>query len=191
MIAQIRFLFRLTHAHKIFRRYFVTNGFDGALTTLGLIVGFYSAPQVAISVVISACVGAAIALAVSGFSSAYVSEEAERKKELKELEHSLILNLKGTAQQKAARLVPLFVAFVNGLAPLLMSLAIILPLLLARTGIALPLPPLESAIFIAFLTLFLLGAFLGKISGQFWLWSSLRTLMIALFTAGIILWLET
>ena len=83
MLSYIRFLLNLTHAHKIFRRYFVTNGFDGALTILGMIMGFYSVPQVSVSVVISACMGAAIALAVSGFASAYLSESAERKKELK------------------------------------------------------------------------------------------------------------
>jgi predicted membrane protein (TIGR00267 family) len=190
MLSYFRFLFRITQAHTIFRRYFVVNGFDGALTTLGLIIGFYSADQVAIPVMISACLGAAIALAVSGFSSAYVSEAAEREKALKELEQSLIKNLDGSAHSMAARLVPVFVAIVNGLAPLSLSLIIILPLFLAQAGIKLPYPPLESATAVAFITLFLLGAFLGKISGQFWLWSSLRTLFIALITAAIILSLD-
>ena len=187
MLEYIRFLIRITHAHRIFRRYFVVNGFDGALTTLGLVIGFYAAEQVAIPVMISACVGAAIALAVSGFSSAYVSEAAEREKELKELERSLIKNLNGSAHSTAARLVPIFVAIVNGLAPLSMSLVIILPLFLAQAGIQMPWPPLEIATAVAFIILFLLGAFLGKISGRFWLWSSLRTLVIALITAAIIL----
>ena len=190
MLDYIRFLIRITHAHRIFRRYFVVNGFDGALTTLGLVIGFYAADQVAIPVMISACVGAAIALAVSGFSSAYVSEAAEREKELKELEKSLIKNLDGSAHSMAARLVPIFVAIVNGLAPLSMSLVIILPLFLAQAGIQMPWPPLEIATAVAFIILFLLGAFLGKISGRFWLWSSLRTLLIALITAAIILILE-
>jgi VIT1/CCC1 family predicted Fe2+/Mn2+ transporter len=46
---------------------------------------------------------------------------------------------------------------------------------------------LESSIVLAFLTLHLLGAFLGTVSGRLWLWSGLRTLVIALLTAGIIL----
>jgi predicted membrane protein (TIGR00267 family) len=190
MLAYIRFLINLTHARKIFRRYFVTNGFDGALTTLGLIIGFYSAQQVSISVVVSACMGTAVALAVSGFASAYISEAAEREKELKELERSLIKDLEDTAQGKAARLVPLMVALVNGLAPLSLSLLIILPLLLENSGVNLPFLPLESSIGIAFFVIFLLGAFLGKISGSFWLWSSVRTLVVAVITAAFILWLE-
>jgi predicted membrane protein (TIGR00267 family) len=190
MLDYFRLLIDISHAPRIFRRYFVVNGFDGALTTLGLVIGFYSAEQVAIAVMISACLGAAIALAVSGFSSAYVSEAAEREKELKELEQSLMKKLDDSAHGKAARIVPVFVAMVNGLAPLTMSLIIITPLFLSQAGISLPWPPLEAATVVAFLVLFLLGAFLGKISGRFWLWSSLRTLLIALITAGIILLLD-
>lgn len=189
MFKQLRFLLDISHAHKITRRYFVTNGFDGALTTLGLIIGFYTSDIVAISVIINACVGAAIALAVSGFSSAYVSESAERAKELDELEHSLIRNLENTAHGKASRWVPILIAIVNGLAPLSMAIFIISPLLLVQMGLSIPFEALQASIGLAFVTLFFLGAFLGKVSGQFWLWSSLRTLAIAVVTAAIILWI--
>jgi predicted membrane protein (TIGR00267 family) len=188
---QARFLLQLTHANRIARRYFVTNGFDGALTMLGLTIGFYSAGDVAIPVIISACLGAAVALAVSGLASAYVSESAEREKELRELEQAVVNDLQGTAHGRAARLVPVLVAVVNGLSPLLIALLIMLPLWLAQAGVALPLPPLEASVLIAFGALFLLGTFLGSISGRLWLWSGLRTLLVALVTAGIILWLES
>ncbi len=185
MFRQLRFLFQLTHAHTIARRYFVTNGFDGALTMLGLTMGFYSSDYVAAPVIISACLGAAIALTISGLASAYVSESAEREKELKALEQAVVGDLENTAHGRAARWVPVLIALVNGFAPLLMALLIMTPLWLSEAGVALPLPALESAIVTAFLTLFMLGVFLGTVSGQFWLWSGLRTLIIALFTAGI------
>jgi predicted membrane protein (TIGR00267 family) len=187
MFERLRLFISLTHAHRIARRYFVTNGFDGALTMLGLIMGFYVTGGVALPVVINACLGAAIALTVSGLSSAYVSESAERERELLALERALARDLGDTAHGAAARLVPLLIAAVNGLAPLLMALVIITPLWLAHAGVGLPLGALESAILVAFATLFLLGTFLGLISGRFWLWSGLRTLVIALLTAGVIL----
>jgi len=187
MFERLRLLVQLTHAHRIARRYFVTNGFDGALTMLGLIMGFYASGGVPVPVAISACLGAAIALTVSGLSSAYVSEAAERERELLALEQALVRDLGDTAHGAAARLVPLLIAAVNGLAPLLMALVIITPLWLVHAGFSLPLGALESAILVAFATLFLLGIFLGSISGRFWLWSGLRTLAIALLTAGIIL----
>jgi predicted membrane protein (TIGR00267 family) len=187
MIGQLRFLLQLTHGHRIARRYFVTNGFDGALTLLGLTTGFYSAHSVATSVIISACLGAAVALAVSGLASAYVSESAERQKELKELEQAVARDLQDTAQGQAARWVPVVIATVNGLAPLLIALFIMMPLWLSQAGVDLPLTALESSMVLAFVALFLLGAFLGTVSGRFWLWTGLRTLVIGLLTAAIIL----
>jgi predicted membrane protein (TIGR00267 family) len=188
MIAQLRFLLQLTHGHRIARRYFVTNGFDGALTMLGLTTGFYSAGnEVPTQVVISACLGGAIALTVSGLSSAYVSESAEREKELRELEQAVVGDLKDTAHGRAARWVPVVIAFVNGLAPLIIALFIMLPLWLSQAGVALPLTAVESSVVLAFVAVFLLGAFLGTVSRRFWLWSGLRTLAIAAVTAGIIL----
>ncbi|MGD2119580.1 MAG: hypothetical protein PVG66_14560, partial [Chromatiales bacterium] len=135
MLRQLRLLLQLSHAHKIARRYFVTNGFDGALTMLGLTMGFYSSGGVAISVILSACLGAAIALTVSGLASAYVSEAAEREKELRELEHAVVADLEQTAQGLAARWVPVLIAFVNGFAPLLIALIIMLPLWLEQAGV--------------------------------------------------------
>lgn len=187
MFSRLHFLFRLAHAQKIARRYFVTNGFDGALTMLGLTMGFYTSGDIPVPVAINACLGAAIALTASGLSSAYISEAAEREKELRELEHALMGNLDGTDHGQAARLVPVVVAAVNGLAPLVIALIIMSPLWLSQGGIELPLPPMEAAIGLAFLILFLLGMFLGTVSGRFWLWSGLRTLGIALLTAAVIL----
>ena len=62
--------------------------------------------------------------------------------------------------------------------------------MVALPYVPLPLAPLPCAIMVAFLVLFLLGVFLGSVSGRFWLWSGLRMLAIALLTAGLILWLE-
>lgn len=189
-MSQLRFLFQLTHTHAIARRYFVTNGFDGALTMLGLTVGFYTSPDVVITVVINACLGAAIALMLSGFTSAYISESAEREKELKELEQALVADLADTAHSRAARLAPVFIAAVNGLSPLSVALLIITPLWLDQAGITLPLASLEASILVAFLVLFLLGVYLGRVSGRFWLWAGLRTLLVAFLTAGVILLLS-
>ena len=191
MFSQLRFLVQLGRAEHIARRYFVTNGFDGALTMLGLTMGFYAGGGVATPVVISACLGAAIALGVSGMTSAYMSEAAEREKELRELERALVGDLEASAHARAARLIPLVIAAVNGCAPLFLALLIMLPLWLSEAGVPLPLDPLPAAIGVAFLVLFLLGVFLGSVSGRFWLWSGLRMLAIALLTAGLILWLES
>jgi predicted membrane protein (TIGR00267 family) len=186
LLQQVKFLFQITRSHGIARRYFVVNGFDGALTMLGLIIGFLLSESAELSVVINACLGAAIALGVSGTSSAYVSETAERRHALAKLEEAMLTDLGNSAHAEAVRWVPLMIAVVNGLAPLLISLLILTPLWLVMQGVNLPLPPLILAIIIALILIFLLGVFLGRISGISWLRSGLKTLLIALITSLLI-----
>jgi len=180
-------MLHILRARSIARRYLVTNGFDGALTMLGMITGFYASGMTELSVAISACLGAAVALFISGLSSAYLSEKAEREKELRELEQALAIDLKESDYGTASRYLPILVALVNGLSPLLLSLLIILPLIFAEKGYVLPSSPFINSIAVALICVFFLGVFLGKISKNFWLWSGLRTLTIAIVTVAIIL----
>jgi len=179
-------LMRVTRTHGIARRYFVVNGFDGALTMLGIIIGFVLSHSANLPLVINACVGAAIALAVSGVSSAWVSETAERRRELAKLEGAMVTDLDQSLHGEAARWVPLLIGLVNGAAPLIVSLLILTPLWLARAGVSLPLPPLYTAIAVALASIFMLGVFLGRIGGTSWLRSGIRTLSIAVLTALLI-----
>lgn len=183
---QASFLLNITRSHGIVRRYFVVNGFDGALTMLGLILGFLVTGHADITVVISACLGAAIALGISGISSAYISESAERRRALGKLEDAMLSDLQDSAHADATIWVPMLIALVNGLAPLIISLLIITPLWLFRAGVDLPLPPLQAAILMALILIFLLGVFLGRTAGVSWMRSGLQTLLVALVTMMLI-----
>lgn len=186
LLDQTSFLLRITRSSDILRRYFVVNGFDGALTMLGLIIGFLFSDANNLDVLVKVCLGAAIALGMSGISSAYVSEAAERRRLLGKLEEAMITDLQDSAHGAAARGVPLLVALVNGLAPLVISLLILLPLFLHQAGFSLPIPPLYAAIIVDLLLIFLLGVFLGLVSGVSWLRSGLKTLLVAITTAVLI-----
>ena len=186
MIEQLIRLLKITGSQVIARRYFIVNGFDGALTMLGLLVGFYVSEDVRIPIVINACLGVAIALGMSGVSSAYISEAAEKQHELRELEKAMVTDLGKSAHGQAARLVPMFIALVNGMAPLAISLIILLPLWLAPSVEAFTRLPLESAFVMALIIIFSLGVYLGQVSHTFWLWSGLRTLLIAAATTALI-----
>lgn len=181
---------QLRHAHGIVRRYFVVNGFDGAFTMLGLLTGFYLSDSGELNVAIGACLGAAVALAVSGLTSAYLSETAERRRSLSELQEAMVTDLSGSTHASAALVMPLLIALVNGIAPLAISLIIITPLWLARAGVALPMAPLVAAITTAFLCIFGLGLFLGHVGGTSWLVSGIKSLLIAGATVLIILLLN-
>jgi predicted membrane protein (TIGR00267 family) len=187
-LKHLAFLLRLSSSADIARRYFVVNGFDGSLTMLGLATGFRLSESANLETAFWACTGTAVALATSGVSSAYISESAERRRALQDLEGAMAgESLSASAHGRAARLAPFFIALVNGGAPLLLAFAVTLPIWLGLQGIPLPLEPLDTAIAVAFGEIALLGAFLGSISGTHWLWMSLKTLAIAAVTAGIIL----
>lgn len=183
---QAKLLLNISSTHGIVRRYFVVNGFDGALTMLGLIIGFLVSAPASLNVIINACLGAAIALGMSGLSSAYVSEVAERKRELGKLEGAMIADLRQSAHGEAARWVPLLVALVNGAAPLFISLLILIPLWLSQAGLPLPVSPLYIAIAIALMLIFLLGVMLGRVAGISWMRSGIQTLLVAVLTAALI-----
>jgi predicted membrane protein (TIGR00267 family) len=186
ILSQTRLLLRITRSQDIVRRYFVVNGFDGALTMLGLCIGFLASIPADLSVVINVCMGAAIALGMSGVSSAYVSEVAEQKRALGELEKAMISDLQETTHGEAMRWIPLLVALVNGSAPLVISLLILIPLFLANAGIQLPLSPIYAAILVSLVLVFFLGVFLGRIASISWLHSGIRTLVVASITAALI-----
>jgi len=99
----------------------------------------------------------------------------------------MVTDLSGTAHSNAVWVLPPLVALVNGIAPLLMSLIIITPLWLANAGTALPMSPLPASIVTALLCIFGLGVFLGRVGGTSWLWSGIKTLLVALVTMLIIL----
>lgn len=189
-LAQIKFLFGITRSQGIARRYFVVNGFDGALTMLGIIAGFHFSGEAELHLVIRTCLSAAIALGMSGMTSAYVSEVAERKRALRELADAMVTDLTNTTHGEAARLVPWLIGAVNGLAPLLIALLIIAPLWFSLRGVPLPLDPLPCAMALGLGVIFLLGVFLGRVSGTFWLRSGLQTLAVALLTAGLIFFIS-
>ncbi len=183
---KIKILLEVSDSLGIMRRYFVVNGFDGALTTLGLIMGFYVSENVELTVVITSCLAAALALGMSGTSSAYISEAAERRRNLVQLEEAMVTSLEDSHHAKAVIWIPWLVALVNGIAPLFIALIIMLPLWLGQQGILFGLQPLLAAMVMAFVIVFLLGVFLGRVGGTFWLWSGLQSLAVALVTVGLI-----
>ena len=135
---------------------------------------------------LDACLGAAVALFMSGSSSAYISEAAEKRRELSQLEQSMLVSLADTQHGDAARKTPVIIAAVNGLSPLLISLLIITPLFMARAGWLAASLALPTMIMLALLLIFALGVFLGNISGRFWLYAGMRALGIALLTIVLI-----
>jgi len=157
---------KITGMSEIGRRYFVINSFDGALTILGVLLGSYFAGLTNPSLIVTVGIGASVAIGVSGLWGAFLTEKAEREREIKELEKVLHRKLEKTDIKKAHDFATIMIALIDSLSPFFVSLFILIPfflLLLDQT-----IYPTNIAYYFSFalsiLVFFLLGVFLGKIS---------------------------
>ncbi len=89
---------KITNLWGIARRYFVNNFYDGMLTVLGILLGFFvlilKGDQRSIDshIVILTGVGSSISMLISGISGSYLSERAEQKKIKEELNRAMVIN---------------------------------------------------------------------------------------------------
>lgn len=171
----------ILHAKEIARRMFVTNSFDGLLSSLGIILGNYVSGTTSLESYVGTVVGASFSLGFfSGVIATYLSERAERLRELHRTERVMLHTLRGTIYEKAAKLVPVYVAAWSGLGAIVLPLIGVSPFLLALgMGLNAPIHVLvyaSAAIMIA--ELFGLGYYLGSISGENKLMSGLRMALI-------------
>ncbi len=176
---------KIANIAEIGRRYFVMNSFDGILTILGVLIGSYIVGINNPKIIITTGFGASIAMGVSGIWGTYVTEEAERKKKLKELSRHTLRSLHKTKIGRAERAAAVIVAFIDGIAPFLASLFVISPFFFASVltmQIA-----YYVAIAIAFVLLMLLGGFLGHISKENIILNALKMAIAGIVCIGLVL----
>jgi len=164
-LSEIAQYLTLTGAQKIIRRYFAMNAFDGAMTSLGVVMGSWlghiTDPRSVVGVILTS----GVAMMVSGFSGTYMTESAERNHSLNELEDAMLINLDDTIYGQASRFVSIFAALVDGSAPFFASVPAVIPFLLVPSILGLQTAFIIS-ITASMLTLFMLGVYLGTISGD-------------------------
>ena len=150
---------------EIARRYFAMNAFDGVLTIIGVLMGNYAAHVRDARVVIVTGFSTCMAMGISGLWGAYMTESAERKRDLSDLESRTLTDLSNTKIGRASRVAVVVVALVDGLAPFLAALVVLLPFffsgLLADIVFS-----YYASLGMALVVLFALGVFLGKVSKE-------------------------
>ncbi len=158
---------------EIARRYFAMNAFDGVLTIIGVLMGNYTAHVRDPAIVIVTGMSTCIAMGVSGLWGAYLTESAERKRDLNDLENHTLSDLSGTKIGRASRVAVVVVALINSLAPFLAAMVVLLPFffdsLLADVVLS-----YYASLGVALVVLFAVGAFLGKVSKESLIISGLK-----------------
>lgn len=187
---KIRFLkecLRISNAEEIYRRYFVMNMFDGALTALGIVVGAYFSGASNPKVILGAVLGAGLAMGLSGFSGAYMAERAERLRKLDELRRAMLKDLNNSIHERAARLTSIWAALIDGASPLLAALLSILPFLLSLTSLISVQMAARASVAAIMALLFLIGMFLGKISRENLIFSGAKMVFVGAVTAILVM----
>lgn len=184
-IERIRIHLRWTQGEEIARRYLAMNAFDGVLPVLGIIMGglasfSFQSPTIIFLTSLLAIFATTFSMLVSGVTSSYLTEGAERRRDIQDLEKSMLIDLGGSTLTRATKTTVLVVSLINGFSPFFAGLATALPLYLVFFGLGIEVAFISSII-VAMFILFLLGAFLGKVSRSNVIVYGLKTL-----SAGII-----
>jgi len=97
MFEKVKIYSKITNLWGIARRYFVNNFYDGMLTVLGILLGFFALilkegqNSVNSHLVILTGVGSSISMFISGVTGSYLSEKAEQKKIKEELNRAMLI----------------------------------------------------------------------------------------------------
>jgi predicted membrane protein (TIGR00267 family) len=177
-------LLRKEDVLAISRRYFISNGFDGTLTSIGIVVGAVLSGVPDGLTVLKIGLGAAVGLGTSAVWSVYEIERAETRAEILRIERAMLTDLDDThieRQQRGARLVH---ATMSGLGPLIGVLVPLVPFLFEGTALSMAEAALVAvAIGVAILGTF--GAYMGSISGQRWYVAATRMGLAGVVVAAI------
>ncbi len=172
----------------IARRYFISNGFDGTLTSIGVIVGAVLSGVPSGATVIKIGLGAAVGLGTSAVWSVWEIERAETKAELRRIERAMLVDLDDTQIEREQRGARLFHATMSGLGPLIGILIPLIPFLFEGTLLTM----VEAALIAVALGIGVLGvfgAYMGSMSGQRWYVAAARMALAGLVVAIINLFL--
>lgn len=163
----------------ISRRYFIANGFDMTLTTLGVVIGAYLSGVNSGATVVMVAVGAGVGMATSAVWSVWEIERAEKKSEMKNLESAMLTDLSDTRIRRHQRRGQVVNAVASGL-----CLVGILPAFVYL----LPLPMLEDTLIsgvFSLAILFAFGIYMSRISKNSWLISGVRMALAGVVVAVI------
>lgn len=189
-LKDIRHALSIAEGEDILRRYFVMNGFDGALTALGIIIAAIVARPAEPSDLLLMGIGASIAMGVSGVWIAYLTERAERTREIKDLEAQMVSDLNNTKISEANLWAAIIISFVDGFSPFMFSMISIAPFFLVLPGWITMTVGYIISISLIFIEVLILGFFLGAISKENKVLYALKILPAAIITAGLTLLLE-
>ncbi|WP_340101571.1 VIT1/CCC1 transporter family protein [Salinibaculum salinum] len=184
LLSDLRVLLGKEEVRAISRRYFISNGFDGTLTSIGVIVGAVLSGVPDGLTVVKIGLGAAIGLGTSALWSVWEIERAETKAEVLRMEKAMLIDLDDTQIEQQHRGERVLHALMSGLGPTIGVIIPLLPFLLEGTLLSMTeAAAIAVALGVGILSTF--GAYMGSISGQRWYVSAARMGAAGLVVAAL------
>jgi predicted membrane protein (TIGR00267 family) len=175
---------------QAFRRYFVNTVFDSTFVSMGIVVASALVPTATVVTVVGTLFAATLALGISTGTSVYEAEKVEAEIRLRELERAMLTDLDGTEATRVLDVSRYLVVTVNVVAPLAVFLATAGPFLLSGSLTIFGIPTAFFSVAIAMMVLFIVGTYLGRLTGRpAWL-KGLRMAVIGLATFAAIWFIQ-
>ncbi|WP_201293962.1 hypothetical protein [Natronorubrum halalkaliphilum] len=169
---------------SISRRYFIANGFDGTLTSIGVVVGAYLSGIDNGVTAITIGLGAAVGLGTSGVWSVWEIERAEALAEQERLERSMLTELEDTRVQREHRAAQIVHATASATGPILAIVLTLSPL--ALEGVVFTMfQAVLASILVGIAILATFGVYLASISRQRWYVAAVRMGLAGIVVAAI------
>ncbi len=174
---------------EIARRYAVTNSFDSILMLLGIILGGYFGGIGDPSVVLKLIWAGTLSIFFSGSLGTYISERAERELKVRELEKAVLMTLDETVISEVERRKAILIALASGGVPSILVMTLSIPFKICEFGLMEIELSYILSILQALLLLFIMGFYLGSLSGRRRFSYALFTLSAGLLLMVMMLWL--
>jgi len=183
-LARLRRVLEKEDVRSISRRYFIANGFDGTLTSIGVVVGAYLSGIDEGLTVVAIGLGAAVGLGTSGVWSVWEIERAQALAEQERIEQAMLTELEDTRVQREHRAAQIVHATASATGPILAILLTLSPLVLEGVVFTMAQSVLASiAVGVAILATF--GIYLASISKQRWYVAAVRMGLAGIVVAAI------
>ena len=159
--------------------HFVRGIIDGLLSTLGVVIGASAADNV---IILSAGIGGAVANGVSNLLGAFSSEEYKGQLEIQKLENAMLnKGIEDSLIGKNMKKERIKAGFLDGGSTIIGGFIPVMPFILLDSSQA-----LLWSVLCTVLTLFILGAYIGKVSKKWIILSGLKLMILGALTALLV-----
>ena len=174
--------------YEIIRRYSITNAFDSTIATLAIVFAHYVIGTIDTSAIVLTGTGAGVAMCISGISSVYLMELAEKGQELKVKERAMARKLSGTSIDQRAKRMMYQTSMSAGISPLIASILVLTPFMFMSNDFS---AAYLQAFSVSIIILIILGIMMSRIAHASWVKYAILTLSAGLITSFLIFLLNS